>query len=1314
MISFKIFCFALLLTVAFTSDLGKDCGANIDDISTSLNNAMDPSEDGEFRKVVKAFAQDGSNFNPFVGFTTAPCTIPTGQSTMKKAYVMKWAPDADYSAIFTLTEAFSPTYIHYNTRMTIYSQAPDSPDCDEGGYSWSCETRVADMCQNYPNKPPIHSFKVGREYIILLESQNITAHNFTINIKRIEVNFLETFESTNSGSIPTGWATQTTAAATWIVGKPVELNGILDVSGINSVAIGGVGNKILGLNPFKNGPTNPGDCANDNYASCNHTYDIIETKTIDLSQFNSGELSYEAYFFDGVAGTETIPKVFAKIEGSIDNGVTWTSVGTQDSFQPSIWLSNSFNIDDLFGHSQVKVRFHYGTITVAPTLGWFINNVQIAPSLDFDMCEDGFECTYHTCSTVGTANFGCQHHANDTFCDGLSADCLDNVCNPSNIAERDNTTGCVFTPIADYCNDNLACTLDECIIEQGGCVNTERPLMCKDGRGCTEDFCFNDENPLRTDARDPDTGCEFIPQCDDKVFCTDDTCQNVTTGGDKCLHTVNFNLCEDFIDCTYELTCDAESIGFDHKAGCIRIPMHEWCDDNDACTVDICEASINQTDSCMHVNVTCDDCLACTNDYCDNGDCIHDPVDDMCHDSYDCTVDICDPSLGKCTNTPNDTYCEYFGESCHTHFCRPWASSDLSGCVSIEIECDDQIACTDDVCDKITGECVSTANNTHCIDTLECTDDTCDINLGKCVNIPNSDNCDDGNNCTIDYCDLNGMCATMDIVCTDDIHCTDDFCDPQDGICKNIANNTYCDDGFDCTTDDWCDVERGHCINTPNDKYCEENQSPDFIQFCNILSSTDTTGCYGIPRNCDDQIACTWDYPDGNGGCLHTPRHFMCEDNHDCTDDVCDEGLGRCTNFANNTACDDNDLCSVDTCGCDGECHYEEIVCNDQISCTDDWCNSDTGKCVHKANDTLCDDDIDCTFDYCDESLGKCQNIPYDSLCETFSDCETVVCSAEAGVGSGCVYTQHDELCDDLIGCTKDTCGLHAAGCGHVERNSLCDDGIGCSENICDMGQGGCVYLPHGEWCEDGIDCTSDLCSLDFDCVNTVDDNACNDGINCTRDYCSATQDCQFEPVHNWCSDSIGCTVDTCVPENGNENACVNDPQESLCEDGFECSTHECTLGVGCVTNTTECPWDNLGYNDQTCLNCMSHSSQINQLNYKDGTGAVEFKTRNPLTNELSSNMVLLPSNQVIIGSQGQQGIAVSADDGLVVDEAFRLVPIGRGEELPPCNEVRRGSFIVREVEVDCGANTCHRDEIVVCLKNQGYNWAPLHGEELY
>ena len=80
--------------------------------------------------------------------------------------------------------------------------------------------------------------------------------------------------------------------------------------------------------------------------------------------------------------------------------------------------------------------------------------------------------------------------------------------------------------------------------------------------------------------------------------------------------------------------------------------------------------------------------------------------------------------------------------------------------------CNDDDACTDDVCTNVEGEAVCD-NPPKCDDGDPCTDDTCDAETAECTN--EAKVCDDLDNCTVDACvqegDDAGTCISVGKTC---------------------------------------------------------------------------------------------------------------------------------------------------------------------------------------------------------------------------------------------------------------------------------------------------------------------------------------------------------------------------------------------------------------------------------------------------------------------------------------------------------------------------------------------------------------------
>ena len=296
-------------------------------------------------------------------------------------------------------------------------------------------------------------------------------------------------------------------------------------------------------------------------------------------------------------------------------------------------------------------------------------------------CSDAYECTKDVCNPT---NGDCLHIPNPTGCPSGQ------ICDPSQ--------GCVSIAATcpGGCEDSTACTNDVCLVN-GTCVHIPNIFSCPTGQycnptqGCLEiDFCggkdCSDGIACTMDMCDPLGGCLHIENpaacpsgeycdklqgcisaatcpggCDDGVACTDDSC-NPTTG--NCVHTPNIANCR-----WGQELCDKND-------GCVPIKTCAGgCDDGVACTENVC----NPGDGV---------CLYVPNDYrcaqgqiCDKTQgCITgersfptDLCNKDCSDGIDCTVDVCDPTTGKCSHVENNLRCPT-GE-----ICRPLQGGCVAG-----------------------------------------------------------------------------------------------------------------------------------------------------------------------------------------------------------------------------------------------------------------------------------------------------------------------------------------------------------------------------------------------------------------------------------------------------------------------------------------------------------------------------------------------------------------------------------------------------------------------------------------------------------
>ena len=191
---------------------------------------------------------------------------------------------------------------------------------------------------------------------------------------------------------------------------------------------------------------------------------------------------------------------------------------------------------------------------------------------------------------------------------------------------------------------------------------------------------------------------------------------------------------------------------------------------------------------------------------------------------------------------------------------------------------------------------------------------------------------------------------------------------------------------------------------------------------------------------------------------------MACDDDNDCTEDVCNVTTGLCDHKPQTgQRCDDGDLCTEnDRCQA-GDCQGAEIRCEDYNPCTDDACHPLTGRCAY---------------------------IPVD--------------------GRAC---EDGNLCTDADTCYNGSC---------IGTPVVCTDDNLCTADTCDQDTGDCIFIPNnGQPCDDGRICTvSDLC-FNGGCYGgqTLD---CSDGNPCTVDRCVEPTGCvrTFAPDGSYCDDN--------------------------------------------------------------------------------------------------------------------------------------------------------------------------------------------------
>jgi hypothetical protein len=146
-----------------------------------------------------------------------------------------------------------------------------------------------------------------------------------------------------------------------------------------------------------------------------------------------------------------------------------------------------------------------------------------------------------------------------------------------------------------------------------------------------------------------------------------------------------------------------------------------------------------------------------------------------------------------------------------TRMSDAWATyRQVTPACGTDADCDDDNACTDDVCAG--GTCSNSAVTCQ-PDGNACTSDACDAGLGCAYPaLANGAACSDGDACTAGDSCQGGQCAAGAAVSCDDGNvCTADSCNAQSGCAHaNVGDGTGCDDGDACTNNDQCLA--GDCV----------------------------------------------------------------------------------------------------------------------------------------------------------------------------------------------------------------------------------------------------------------------------------------------------------------------------------------------------------------------------------------------------------------------------------------------------------------------------------------------------------------------
>jgi hypothetical protein len=410
--------------------------------------------------------------------------------------------------------------------------------------------------------------------------------------------------------------------------------------------------------------------------------------------------------------------------------------------------------------------------------------------------------------------------------------------------------------------------------------------------------------------------------------------------------------------------------------------------------------------------------------------------------------------------------------------------------VPLDTACDDGSFCDGaERCDVTAGCVPGTAPD--CNDNVACTTDVCDEATKSCKHIPNNALCSDGFVC-------NG----------------EEICDAMAGCIAGTPLN--CDDGLSCTVDT-CSESAGGCVHTPNNAVCNDGLVCNGTETCSVLGPAPSGCISGTPVACpSDGIACTDDVcTEPTGACVHNANNANCPTGQFCV--VAHGGCTAGTPCTNSAQCQDNDLCNgVESCS-NGICvPGTPVNCDDGIFCTLDTCNPATGQCSHTASDALCDDGLACNGkETCNATTGCVAGTPVD--CTGSVPCMQGVCIEPNGT---CLFTPNDQMCSDGkfcdgvekctptgcvagtpvtcpsdgVSCTADVCDPTVDACVHQPQNSLCPCGQTCDPTL------GCGHYCHVATCQGHVYQCGDCLDNDGDCKIDSDDPDCLGPCDNTED----------------------------------------------------------------------------------------------------------------------------------------------------------------------------------------------------------------------
>lgn len=910
------------------------------------------------------------------------------------------------------------------------------------------------------------------------------------------------------------------------------------------------------------------------------------------------------------------------------------------------------------------------------TCSYVVTNASCVPCAVDGDCDDGNDCSADVCSE-GV----CQHADDDgvTGCGSTSEPCRETVCFGG---------ACVLGWIAGCCIEDVHpcspahthCLASVCVPGLGGTGTCELQAVnnyesCEsDDDECTNDVCSEgvclhdqigcDENPCADSSCDPLSGCLYLPGNEGELcLSTLNPCEEYRCASGECVYGVKN--CDDSNVCT-EDHCDSAVPG-----GCVNT-FHVCVDDGNECTNDTCDPVTNCEHPALPNGTECDGgygecqagvCVSLAAPCATNAD---------CDDDISCSADACNPTTHSCEHVyrpgccATSEQCPDDGNVCTNAFCsakHQCAFAYVPGCCNAFADCEDGNACTEKYCNATTHRCVLApipdccTTNKMCTDEDPCTVDYCELasaaNAGasRCVHkrkggcCAADEDCVDGNLCTLDICNAaRHKCvhvAASECACQVQADCAflDDATACTVGVClAGTCSPIFACDDSSQRTHDTCNQD-GTCSNTPVHRRDAATDFSDPRQACGLVRSAGRA-VRGVPILplleakdvlCPDLISGELD---ANSPVFSTPlsipafRTYM--------EAVGERGQCGAAAMAISAVarvvlpvlgpCNDNDSCTLDYCNADPDgppCLHAQKNCDDQNRCTDDYCFN--GTCVHEAHHCPSDVTPSCMVHECSPLDGLCHAYPAPMEWEPDNEFGYDACFVTECNGTHWVTAPIS--CDDEFYFTEDTCISPLGVCLHAYKN--CDD----HDNTTRDGillDGTCSHEPLPEECldmpcsrvsviagcirssvscDDNNKCTEDLpCDDVLGCVHVAKN--CSENITnpCVVGICDPS-DGNCVEIAIACDDFDPCTTDSCIPENGTcsnvpkdcddgdvctedgcfHGECVHVPKS--CSDGLLCTLDSCVPGVGCQNTAIPCQ----GERDDSCtvLTCDAETGEV-------------------------------------------------------------------------------------------------------------------------